>query len=569
MGVYSVADSSGNDWCLGIRELPSKSADDTLEVFKEILEDISSSCESLDGNPKGQELLSGIENTMSDMAATEVKFNSLLETYINDVIPLSKQAEEVLDDEGQAPIVRLNHFFCGLHSLVHMTESACATHKEWEKTHYGDAGRPVYHPTCARPGESGGSQCVQEACKVTVAGADEKNGCHSKFMTFAYLTLKADFNLTRNPLTKFLGARFNILGRNAVYVYCLRFTLTDFLKFNDSNLLLKSLRLNLNEPGIIAQVRVHGILSKLISVPLWNVLEDKSVTLADMNGFYGRLIQFFDSAAQDPTCILEGQSPFPEAYINRDIFLEKLLACNESLDGLTTTIMGLTMAGFSIFARRQFKDHLTGGIHENLTNEQCKGVPKTNKKPESYFAFWDKEIRRSPAVSSIAVEAKLLWTMNKPSKWLESLDDDERRRVIEEARKHTPAMKAKFKERQQKIMEVRAARLRERQEQEKAKEERALKKRVELLQKVEMLGGMWKSVAELEEGLKKVKGSARGEGKGKLLDALKTQIDFRRKILQQPVVDAKDWTYSENGKALDVAALSAKLVNLIHQSLQN
>ena len=43
MGVYSVVDETGKDWVLGLRDLPSKSADDTLKFLKEILTDISDS----------------------------------------------------------------------------------------------------------------------------------------------------------------------------------------------------------------------------------------------------------------------------------------------------------------------------------------------------------------------------------------------------------------------------------------------------------------------------------------------------------------------------------------------
>ena len=67
-------------------------------------------------------------------------------------------------------------------------------------------------------------------------------------------------------------------------------------------------------------------------------------------------------------------------------------------------------------------------------------------------------------------------------------------------------------------------------------------------------------------GLAKVKESARGEGKGKLLEALKRQINFRRKVLRQPILDQKDWSFSEGQKQCDVAALTAKLLKIISQA---
>jgi hypothetical protein len=58
---------------------------------------------------------------------------------------------------------------------------------------------------------------------------------------------------------------------------------------------------------------------------------------------------------------------------------------------------------------------------------------------------------------------------------------------------------------------------------------------------------------------KKVKDEARKEGKGKLLDAIKTQMSFRRKVLRKQVREPKEWSYSENECMHDVAELNAKL----------
>ena len=569
MGVFSVHDVEGNNWFLGIRDMASKSADDTLDVFKEILEDISQLSKSDDPNqiPRGKKLLISIEKTMSDRAATEVKFNELLEAYINETLPLVKEADGVLDGGEMAAVVRLDQFFCGLHSLVHATESAVASHKEWESSHYQEAGAPLFHAQCARPGESSGSRFVQSECKALAFGGCEKTGCASKFMTYARPILQAEYGCSRNPFQKFLGARFNVLGRNAVYSYCLRFVVRNFLLLNATNMLLKSVLFDLEQDGTMAQVRVLGILSKLIFVPLWNVLEDKSVTMADMNAIYANLIDFFEKAAQDPSKILEGNSPFEERYIDRDIWLEQLLAYDEATEALTAAIMGLTMASLAVFAKKQFRDHLPGGIHENLTNDQCKGVPKTNVRPESAFAFWHKDRIRCPSYSNITIEGRLLWTMNKTYEWLLSLNPEKREEVIEDARKQTPAIRAQFREREKKMMELRAARLQERVQEAKEKEEREVRQKFELVQKVEALGGMWKSADEVDAGLMKVKESVvRGEGKGKQLEALKCQITFRKKILQQPVIDAKDWTQSADKKALDIQSLSDKLKILINQA---
>ena len=70
----------------------------------------------------------------------------------------------------------------------------------------------------------------------------------------------------------------------------------------------------------------------------------------------------------------------------------------------------------------------------------------------------------------------------------------------------------------------------------------------------------------MKKGLDKVKESAKGEGKGKQLESIKCQINYRRRIVEQPVNDPKNWTFSENGRQLNVESLSIKLARLIGQT---
>ena len=74
---YEAADSDGNLWVLGLREIETKSADHTLKVFKEILKDLDENSK-LNSNQISSNIICHIVATLSDRAATEVKFNSLL-----------------------------------------------------------------------------------------------------------------------------------------------------------------------------------------------------------------------------------------------------------------------------------------------------------------------------------------------------------------------------------------------------------------------------------------------------------------------------------------------------------
>ena len=132
-----------------------------------------------------------------------------------------------------------------------------------------------------------------------------------------------------------------------------------------------------------------------------------------------------------------------------------------------------------------------------------------------------------------------MWLFNKPYVWLKSLPPSEFTQVMEDARRQASKIKAQFQERERKIAELRAVRQHEKREQLQAKEEKKVRERAQLIDRVEGLGGLWKTEEQVREGLTRVKPSERGEGKGRLLEALKNQINFRRKVPQQQVHDQK------------------------------
>ena len=315
MTVFSAVDKEGKDWVLGLRDLPSKSAEDTFSVFKEILGDLTEQCKlSGQSGDRGKEILVAITQSMSDRAATEVKLNSLIERYINEVVPMIREAEEILDEEAMGNIRRLDTFFCGLHDLVHFVEAAVESHREFEQSHFEGGKAPILNAACYRAGESGGSRAVQSVCKGFARGGDEKNGCFTEFTTFLRPYLAGTFGTTKNPFSKFLGSRFNVLGRNAVYTYVLCPSILDFLSLRENNLLFRSIAFDLQQPVTVAEVRVLGICSKLIWTPMWNVLEDADANIAHMAAVYTKMLTFLEQNANNPTPILTHELNYREAW---------------------------------------------------------------------------------------------------------------------------------------------------------------------------------------------------------------------------------------------------------------
>lgn len=91
---------------------------------------------------------------MSDRAATELKFNELLESYREEVLPQVRADYNTMDDKEKETVSRLNNFFCGLHGLAHMANAAQKGLYEAEVGNFSGI-PPVYDKTFSKSDESG------------------------------------------------------------------------------------------------------------------------------------------------------------------------------------------------------------------------------------------------------------------------------------------------------------------------------------------------------------------------------------------------------------------------------
>ena len=104
-------------------------------------------------------------------------------------------------------------------------------------------------------------------------------------------------------------------------------------------------------------------------------------------------------------------------------------------------------------------------------------------------------------------------TFNKPFDWLDSLNPDISRAIVDQAKRRAPEIMKKFRERESQIQQLRLDRIRAKEDKVKAREAKAVKDHLELIGKIDEMGGLWKTEEEMKRGLEQVKESARGEGK--------------------------------------------------------
>lgn len=121
---YEAADSTGNVWVLGLRDIETKSSEDTLKVFKEILNDINDIGDTAN-DEISRDILKHICATLSDRAPTEVKFNELLESYRKKLLPLMYTNFNSFPQEEKSSLETLCNFF--LWPTLSCKFSCCST----------------------------------------------------------------------------------------------------------------------------------------------------------------------------------------------------------------------------------------------------------------------------------------------------------------------------------------------------------------------------------------------------------------------------------------------------------
>ena len=178
------------------------------------------------------------------------------------------------------------------------------------------------------------------------------------------------------------------------------------------------------------------------------------------------------------------------------------------------------------------------------------------------FAYWKFLLNHKPNISDLSAEAFTLFALNKTGAWLDAQTEADRNQIVMNAQKDVKLMRQKYKERRIEIQNAR----RESLEKERLEKERKEKARVEesekLCRKIEAHGGLWCSEQAVDDCLKKLTTGKRGDNKLQL-EAIKDQINFRKKVLQQSFESPKVTSFSQAGVAFTLAQMVVKMKNIV------
>ncbi|WAQ97078.1 hypothetical protein MAR_029768 [Mya arenaria] len=561
---YHTSDTDGNMYVLGMREILTKSGQDTLSSFEEILNDIDE--RTVDADLTSKRILLNITATMSDRASTEKNFNNLLQELRNTILPEMYEHWDHLTAENQVAASTILNFFCGLHSLIHFAETSNKTLIQVENGFF-DINAPILDPSFRKQSESGTLRLVRTSCKALARGADEKSGKFKEFNIFVKDFLKEN-KLHSLPLEPFHGNRFNILFESAVAVFFLKDKIREFLLFNDSNKLLKSVLHDIQIIEYLAGLKALGLVSRLITGPLWCLIEKTPVHILDMNTHYLALVNFFKDASQNINLFMTGNLLLfgEETELNKDAMFDSLTLEWEH-DDKVEVFLQVIFPALRELSNRIFVDHLPGGKWENVTDDvRAKSIScqKHNKFAESVFRFLDQLLRKKPNISDLASEAYIMYTANKTQQWLTSKTEEEKQTLITDAMKNVKTIN--FKTRHSEIELKQRQMMQEKLVQIELAEARRVK-RLENYTNQVLYFGLWQTEECIEKELSEI------SKKVEKIKALKAQLNFRQYVLKQKLPNNEEhrhvYAHSKSFEGRRIPASVEVLANNVKKLIQH
>ncbi|WAR13286.1 hypothetical protein MAR_027466 [Mya arenaria] len=136
------------------------------------------------------------------------------------------------------------------------------------------------------------------------------------------------------------------------------------------NGLLQSVEFNLRQPFFITGCKSLGLISKHISTPLWNIIENQEVSISDMNYRYVRLINYIAECVENLDDLIRGNLLlYDDVPVRRDKIYEKLIEPSE-IDCHVIVILSVILPALIQLIQRQYGSHLPGGSKEHINEHE-------------------------------------------------------------------------------------------------------------------------------------------------------------------------------------------------------
>jgi len=538
-GSFQISTSAGISYSLGIAEMLTGNAKSFLNETLSILSEMSEVVADEDQELVKIKLLQSISNTMTDRSVVNKKYCSDLQAVRKDVFGLLYDNWDTLPEEEKTKLTKINDLYCGLHVIANMASSAQTALKDPE------------NPNNA-------STVIWQTSKAFTPGGDQKSGAAEEFA--AFLEGKQE----KNTIASFAHQRFNILFHNGS---ALSYHFPHILDFLDtacpnSNRLLREIQSNLADKVILAQCRALGMVDKLITGPLFRLVEQKDCPIFSLNSQWLLLVEFLECNSTDPTPIMTAQPVFTNdaATITKDHLYHNLFLNSNNIDDEETRkALMLICNNMAILVKRQLKDQLPGGKYfmpSAEVVEATNSAPLHNKISEADFSDLDRLVTRAPQKSTISKSSAICFTRNKSAKWLQSLPEALKAKYMGKARELAP------KRKKQNFLNMKAIREERRKLQQARLEKRAtdLEKKRKLLEDLKSRVETQIGVLECEDSVRQHVSHLSSAGGKKIL---KDQISYHKLVLKSVISDKSLIQWSHEGKPYTLDQLSQNLLKII------
>ncbi len=551
-GTFNFTTGDGEKLSAGIEDLPSGHATSYMNATKNILQECASLLfpghEEHELNTTLGKMMNNIKNIATDRHVVNKTYMEQLKIYRAQFLPLCHENFNQLDAKQLENLLRINHLFCGLHA-VHNVAMAC---KESVKDFEAISGKAPY---VSRFSNSSTFDLLWATSKALTLQHDyQKAGVVQQWKDFMETKQENEY------LVSLRGERFNtvLVAAGALYYHIQKGHLASFFdQCTISNKLTQCITNNIGVKIHIAALRSLGIMAKLVTSPLFRILEGDG-HIFSLNHTWETICKRLEDFSMDAKPLLEEVNIVPGATINKDAVYHELFCDtgDDELDVLTLDCLRLLSCSSCILLTRQLEDQLPGGKYhlpsDDIMSETAK-APLHNMLTERDFAHLDRKLRESPNMSTVALSGKICFTNNKSSQWLKNLDDATREQYIKTARQEGR------KSNKMKNDEMRKMRRQEVEKKQQKKENMLMRKenkKEELDKELMNIGGLWRTTTEMNNSMMKM-----GEKEKKA--ALQTQIRYRKQVLSTKVDDKKLLQLSSGTEEYSTTVLQENLQQVL------
>ena len=563
---FQITTKSGDTLSFGLSEVATA---DASAVLKDLLKTIDSICDVLeegdgleDKVTNFEKLVCSIKNTMSDLGPVNPLFNEKFKAVREEMLPRIIANWDSLDEKYKSQLLDMGNFFCKLHLLSNFATETDKHLKTFEKAMTRDDAENQY---AFNTKESSPVQLIRIACKAFHPRGSDECGVASPFTSAL-----SEINET-NHFASFIGNRFNILYHNAAALYFHKEHIDTFLKnWPNPNRLLKSVNELIQNPFNLACVRALAIVDKILTGPLWRLIEDKSIL--EMTPFLKALKTKLDVIAQNSKSIFEDDffmfdpKTFGEdGQINKESAIYKKLFENHTpeVNEMTYQALEAILSAIQLILERQAKDQLDGGKYARASDslkKSAENVPAHNKASESDFGILQHLINNKPRANIETYEVLTLFPRNKTDDWLNSKSPDMRAKLMCHARKGSAKLKQYYDDQRVQLAQNKLEVLHEKQEEKRLDEEKKTVNRAEAVNRLITNNiSAWITIDQANTKINEIEGDAAKK------EAVLAQLNFYKHVMLagRKGVSYDFFTKSKKGVQLTFDELFQKLLNAI------